>query len=84
MRQRRVYETTGRPHDRGMLVTPSDFLLKDCTVTVFFPDSASFVTLALEGDIEGLKDLFARGLASPRDVSATRGYPILRVSRPVV
>ena len=43
------------------------------------PDSAPCVTLALNGDIEGLKDLFARGLASPRDVSNTRGYSILRV-----
>ena len=45
------------------------------------PDSAPCVTFALNGDIEGLKDLFARGLASPRDVSTTRGYSILRVSR---
>ncbi|KAI9652293.1 MAG: hypothetical protein M1831_007079 [Alyxoria varia] len=42
------------------------------------PDSASCVHLALSGDIEGLKDLFNRGLASPRDVSSTRGYSLLR------
>ncbi|KAL9084863.1 MAG: hypothetical protein Q9159_004984 [Coniocarpon cinnabarinum] len=42
------------------------------------PDSAACVHLALRGDIEGLKDLFNRGLASPRDVSSTRGYSVLR------
>ena len=42
------------------------------------PDSAPCVHLALQGDIEGLKDLFNRGLASPRDVSSTRGYSVLR------
>jgi hypothetical protein len=44
------------------------------------PDSAQCVNFALKGDIDGLKDLFIRGLASPRDVSSTRGYSILRVS----
>ncbi|KAI4187971.1 MAG: hypothetical protein LQ346_005403 [Caloplaca aetnensis] len=41
-------------------------------------DSAQCVTFALNGDIDGLKDLFRRGLASPRDVSSTRGYSVLR------
>lgn len=45
------------------------------------PDSAPCVNFALEGNIEALKDLFARGLASPQDVSSTRGYSLLRVSR---
>jgi hypothetical protein len=43
------------------------------------PDSASCVNFALEGNMEGLKSLFKRGLASPRDVSSTRGYSVLRV-----
>ena len=43
------------------------------------PDSAPCVNFALEGNIEALKDLFARGLASPQDVSSTRGYSLLRV-----
>lgn len=43
------------------------------------PDSAQCVTFALNGNTEGLKDLFRRGLASPRDVSSTRGYSVLRV-----
>ena len=43
------------------------------------PDSAPCVAFALNGDIDGLKDLFRRGMASPRDVSSTRGYSVLRV-----
>ena len=42
------------------------------------PDSAQCVNFALNGNIDGLKDLFRRGLASPRDVSTTRGYSVLR------
>ncbi|KAB8231758.1 ankyrin repeat domain-containing protein [Aspergillus alliaceus] len=42
------------------------------------PDTAQCVSYALHGDIEGLKYLFENGLASPRDVSATRGYSVLR------
>ncbi|KAL8788539.1 MAG: hypothetical protein Q9213_001612 [Squamulea squamosa] len=42
------------------------------------PDSAQCVTFALDGNIDGLKDLFKQGLASPRDVSTTRGYSVLR------
>lgn len=41
-------------------------------------DSAQCVNFALNGNIDGLKDLFKRGLASPRDVSTTRGYSVLR------
>ncbi|KAL8730166.1 MAG: hypothetical protein Q9166_004249 [cf. Caloplaca sp. 2 TL-2023] len=33
------------------------------------PDSAQCITFALNGNIDGLKDLFKRGLASPRDDS---------------
>lgn len=42
------------------------------------PDSAQCVNFALNGNIDGLKDLFKRGLASPQDVSTTRGYSVLR------
>ena len=42
------------------------------------PDSAQCVNFALNGNIDGLKDLFRRNLASPRDVSTTRGYSVLR------
>ncbi|KAF2105246.1 ankyrin repeat-containing domain protein [Lophiotrema nucula] len=42
------------------------------------PDSAASVSFALEGNVDGLRDLFRRGLASPRDVSDTRGYSLLR------
>ncbi|XXG95069.1 hypothetical protein Hte_001329 [Hypoxylon texense] len=44
------------------------------------PDSATCVNYAIRGNIEGLKGLFKRGAASPRDVSDTRGYSLLRVS----
>ena len=44
------------------------------------PDSAHCVKFALEGDIKGLKGLFQHGMASPKDVSNTRGYSLLRVS----
>ncbi|KAL8871775.1 MAG: hypothetical protein Q9174_002462 [Haloplaca sp. 1 TL-2023] len=44
-------------------------------------DSAPCVAFALNGDIDGLKDLFRRGVASPRDVSSTRGYSVLRTCK---
>ncbi|KAI0481753.1 ankyrin repeat-containing domain protein [Xylaria cf. heliscus] len=42
------------------------------------PDSATCVNYAIKGNIEGLKELFRRGAASPRDVSDTRGYSLIR------
>ncbi|CZT47714.1 related to ankyrin [Rhynchosporium secalis] len=42
------------------------------------PDSSQSVHYAMNGNIEGLKDLFNRGLASPWDVSSTRGYTLSR------
>ena len=48
------------------------------------PDSAQCVHYAMQGNIEGLKDLFRRGLASPWDVSSTRGYTLSRVGRRIV
>lgn len=42
------------------------------------PDSAQYVNFALNGNIDGLKDPFKKGLASPGDVSTTRGYSVLR------
>ena len=42
------------------------------------PDGAECVNFALNGNIEGLKYLFSKGLASPQDVSPTRGYTLLR------
>lgn len=43
------------------------------------PDTAQSITFALKGNIDGLKDLFSRGLASPRDVSESRGFSLMRV-----
>ena len=48
------------------------------------PDSAQCVHYAMHGNIEGLKELFRRGLASPWDVSSTRGYTLSRVSHMIV
>ena len=48
------------------------------------PDSAQCVHYAMEGNIEGLKDLFRRGQASPWDVSSTRGYTLSRVSHEIL
>ncbi|KAM7200723.1 ankyrin repeat protein [Naviculisporaceae sp. PSN 640] len=42
------------------------------------PDSAPAVSFAMNGNIEGLKELFSRGAASPQDVSDTRGYSLIR------
>ncbi|KAI8949596.1 ankyrin repeat-containing domain protein [Xylaria longipes] len=42
------------------------------------PDTAVSVNFAVAGNIEGLKHLFRQGRASPRDVSTTRGYSLLR------
>ncbi|TVY81515.1 Ankyrin repeat, PH and SEC7 domain containing protein secG [Lachnellula suecica] len=41
-------------------------------------DNARCVDFAMNGNIDGLKDLFKKGLASPWDVSSTRGYTIAR------
>ncbi|KAK6346704.1 hypothetical protein TWF696_006820 [Orbilia brochopaga] len=42
------------------------------------PDDAQSITFAMQGNIEGLKYLFNQGLASPRDVSDSRGYTLMR------
>ena len=46
------------------------------------PDTALSIKYALTGNIEGLKTLFTRGLASPVDVCSSRGYSLLNVSMP--
>jgi hypothetical protein len=46
------------------------------------PDSAPAVNFAMNGNIQGLQELFRRGTASPQDVSDTRGYSLLRVWLP--
>ncbi|KAG5801091.1 hypothetical protein H9Q74_007553 [Fusarium xylarioides] len=42
------------------------------------PDSAPAVNYAMNGNITALRALFAQGLASPVDISYTRGYSLLR------
>lgn len=44
------------------------------------PDTAPVILCAMKGDVEGLRNLFSRGLASPRDVSCSRRYNLLMVS----
>jgi hypothetical protein len=44
------------------------------------PDSSPAVNYTINGNIDGLKTLFSQGMASPNDVSNTRGYSLLRVS----
>ena len=44
------------------------------------PDSAPAVSYTVNGNIDALKVLFKQGMASPVDVSDTRGYSLLRVS----
>ncbi|KAH8748463.1 ankyrin repeat-containing domain protein [Diaporthe sp. PMI_573] len=41
-------------------------------------DTAQSIEFAMKGNIDGLKNLFSLGLASPRDESHTRGYSLLR------
>ena len=43
------------------------------------PDTANCISFAMTGDIDGMKALFIQGLASPQDVSITRGYSLARV-----
>ena len=45
------------------------------------PDASKIFHLAAAGDIEGMKAMFARGLASPNDVSYTFGFSVLHVSK---
>ncbi|KAK4653581.1 hypothetical protein QC762_508160 [Podospora pseudocomata] len=42
------------------------------------PDSSQAVDFAQKGNTRGLQYLFNNGLASPRDVSTSRGYTLLR------
>ncbi|PSK38503.1 hypothetical protein B9Z65_6056 [Elsinoe australis] len=42
------------------------------------PDTAQSISFAMQGNVEGLKYLFSQGLASPRDVSDSRGYSLMR------
>lgn len=41
------------------------------------PDSFTSINFALKGNVDDLKDLFRRVVASLRDVSNTQGYSLL-------
>lgn len=45
------------------------------------PGSSPAVNHSVNGDIDALKRLFSQGMASPNDVSNTRGYSLLRASK---
>lgn len=49
------------------------------TVPRVVSDKADSITFAMTGNIDGLKQLFSRGLASPRDISQSRRFSLLRV-----
>ena len=48
-------------------------------IQIKVPDTAQSIWFAMNGDIDGLKYLFRQGLASPRDVSYSRGFSLVRV-----
>ena len=43
------------------------------------PDTAQSIQFAMSGNIKGLIHLFNHGLASPRDMSNSRGFSLVRV-----
>lgn len=44
------------------------------------PDTSQSIKFATQGNIDGLRFLFSQKMASPRDVSDSRGYSLIRVS----
>ena len=43
-------------------------------------DNSQSINFTMQGNIDGLKYLFSKGLAGPRDVSDSRGFTLMRVS----
>ena len=43
-------------------------------------DNSQSISFAMQGNTDGLRYLFGMGLASPRDVSDSRGFTLMRVS----
>lgn len=91
MQCRGMQKITSKSSYSGILVSFSIFVIYNLTTASHpigtllqldtlrrIPDTAQCVKFALSGDIEGLKYLFEKGLASPRDVSTTRGYSVLQ------
>jgi hypothetical protein len=54
-----------------------DISLKTCQVV---PDDADIMRFAKTGDLQGVRSLIEKRLASPRDVNATWNVPVLSVS----
>jgi hypothetical protein len=49
------------------------------TTTRRVPDNSPAIACVMQSDIDGLKHLFSKGLAHPRDVSDSRGFTLMRV-----
>ncbi|KAL8402556.1 hypothetical protein RB596_009072 [Gaeumannomyces avenae] len=64
------------PNQRACAQAPHPRLQLSMQRTV--PDTAQSIAFAMEGNIEGLYCLFRQGLASPRDVSQSRRYNLVR------
>jgi hypothetical protein len=65
------------PYFRGSASNPGPQLQLPTQMKV--PDTAQSIRFAMKGDIDGLMYLFSQGLASPRDVSNSRGFSLVRV-----
>jgi hypothetical protein len=65
------------PHFGGYAGNPGPQLQLPIQIRV--PDTAQSVRFAMKGDINGLKYLFSLGLATPRDVSNSRGFSLVMV-----
>jgi hypothetical protein len=44
------------------------------------PDNAPVLTFAVQGNLDGIKSLFSKGVASPYDVALSNGRTALHVS----
>jgi hypothetical protein len=65
----------------SVAVTATGYSIPRMSLEIYrvVPDSADAVSFALKGDIEGLRDLFTKGSASPHDISITHRYSLLQV-----
>lgn len=80
------------PVDRRSLIESTDYVVPQPPRHVSHPgpqrqfvaqikvlDTAQSISFAMKGNIDGLKYLFSQGLASPREVSNSRGFSLVSV-----
>ena len=60
---------------------PRSGLQTQLSTTRRIPDDSQSIAFAMQGNIDGLKHLFSQGLITPRDVSNSRGFTLMRVSQ---